>query len=126
MTITMISRSNVLAGIERIRQKGVPARRRSNRYFLVHNGRKYPPKYVVSLAVEEATGKALAPEKFSGGVETNSLLKGLGFTVDGARTSPLSLNRTRTKHRRSQRVGILRVVVRGVPADAARGERLLL
>lgn len=59
----------------------MPPHRRSTQYVLVHEGGQYPPKYVVSLAVKEATGQALDPHEFGGGAETNSLLRRLGFSV---------------------------------------------
>ncbi len=93
MAIPVISRRNVLAGIERIRKEGVPAHRQSTRYSLVYKGRRYPPKYVVSLAVQDANGKALKAEEFSGGVETNSLLRKLGFKIGGSEHSPLASSR---------------------------------
>jgi hypothetical protein len=44
-------------------------------------GRSYPPKYVVSLAVKNATGTELEPSAFIGGEPTNSTLRSLGFEV---------------------------------------------
>jgi hypothetical protein len=126
MALPMISRGNVLAGIERIRREGVPAQRQSSRYSLVHKGRRYPPKYVVSLAVEDANGRALDPEEFSGGVETNSLLRKLGFAIDGVNPSRSSTGRAKAMRAGSQEPSIARVIVRGVPGNTARGERLLL
>ncbi len=126
MAIPMISRGNMLVGIERIRREGVPARRQSTRYSLVHKGRRYPPKYVVSLAVEDANGKALDPEEFSGGVETNSLLRKLGFAIAGVNPARSSMVRTEAMRPGSQEPSIARAIVRGVPGNAARGERLLL
>jgi hypothetical protein len=37
---------------------------------------------VLALAVQRATGRALQPHEHSGGVETNSRLRKLGFTVE--------------------------------------------
>ena len=81
MSIPEISRSNVLAAIERVQREGVPRNRRSRRYFLLHKDQRFPPKYVVSLAVQDATGQELDPQEFSGGDETNRLLGRLGFSV---------------------------------------------
>jgi len=148
MGIPEISRTNVLASIERIQREGVPASRRSTRYYLVHEGRRYPPKYVVSLAVYDATGKELDPQEFSGGTETNSFLRGLGFSV--VAFSAEAVDRTDAQSRpvvppfvrkklpgkteakpASSRTGsqgplIGRVVVRGQPGDPTEGERMLL
>lgn len=81
MAIPEISRTDVLKAIEQIQSEGVPDNRKSRLYYLGYNGKIFPPKYVVSLAVYYATGQELDPEEFGGGVETNSLLRRLGFTI---------------------------------------------
>ena len=123
----------------------MPPRRRSTRYALVHEGRRYPPKYVVSLAVKEATGRALDPQEFGGGVETNSLLRRLGFSVvafrrDDAHTGRQHATFGETKRRLTSRAEkvtdpskaagraslIGRVVVCGQPGAPDDGEAMLL
>jgi hypothetical protein len=47
----------------------------------MYHGRRYPPKYVVSLAARHATGQALPSNQFSGGSETNEFLRNLGFDI---------------------------------------------
>lgn len=81
--IKSISRANVEAAIKRIDEDGIPDDARSALYDLVHNGNRYPPKLVMSLAVEEATGTALARDAFHGGDETTafSRLRELGFEI---------------------------------------------
>ncbi len=59
------------------------SRREPRKFQLVVDGRRYPPKYVVSLAVAAATGRELRPQEFSGGQETNAVLQALGFTIVG-------------------------------------------
>jgi hypothetical protein len=81
--IPSLTRSHVEAAIARIDREGVPPRRESTKFHLVVDGRRYPPKYVVSLAASLTTGRELYPYEFSGGGETNSLLKSLGFTIVG-------------------------------------------
>ena len=145
MPIPEITRANVLSAINHIRKNGVPTRRRSTRYCLVHDGRRYPPKYVVSLAVKSATGRALDPQGFGGGVETNSLLRRLGFSVgefkqgDAAtRRQPPAYSRTKRRQKvetdkvtesaktaaRASLIG--RGVVRGQSGDPKDGEAILL
>jgi len=148
MGIPEISRVNVLGAIERIQREGVPASRRSTRYYLVHKGLRYPPKYVVSLAVYDATGQELDPKEFSGGAETNSLLRRLGFSVvafsadavdrgdDQSRSVVPPFVRKKLPGKTeakpasswtvSQEPLIGRVVVRGQPGDPTEGERMLL
>ena len=74
---------HVKAAIARIDRDGVPPRREATKFHVVVDGQRYPPKYVISLAVAEATGRELAPQDFSGGAETNDVLQSLGFTIEG-------------------------------------------
>src|SRR5437762_986979 len=53
-------------------------------YELLYNGRRYPPKAVVGIAVKHLTGDLLGPEDFSGGEgpgQANFVLRNLGFKV---------------------------------------------
>lgn len=56
----------------------------STRYDLVHAGERFPPKAIVGLASQRATGRLLTPKDFSGGEESTCfrLLRELGFTVE--------------------------------------------
>ena len=54
-------------------------------YELVHDGKRYPPKAVIGLALRHLTGRILRPEEFSGGEapgQANFVLRELGFTVE--------------------------------------------
>jgi hypothetical protein len=78
-----IERSHVEKAIERLEAEGVPVQRTSKHWALEHNGKRFPPKLVVSLAAEMATGQALPSSEFSsGGPEgARSVLRRLGFSV---------------------------------------------
>jgi hypothetical protein len=76
-----IRAEHVRAAIAEIERNGVAPSRQSKRYHLVYRGRRYPPKYVVSLAARHATGRELPPKKFNGGPETNTRLENLGFEI---------------------------------------------
>jgi len=76
-----ITKEHVLAALKQIDTNVVPWHRTSTKFDLVYEGKKYPPKYVISLAAKIATGAELPPEKFSGGDETNSFLKQFGFEI---------------------------------------------
>jgi 5-methylcytosine-specific restriction protein B len=78
---TQISTEHIRAAIDRIDSEGVPPHRASASFEVVFNSKRYPPKYVVSLAAKLATGKELLPNEFSGGEETNSFLRERGFEV---------------------------------------------
>jgi len=76
-----VSRQNILQALAEIDKSGVPKRRQATKYNLYHDGKSYPPKYVVSLATKYATGQELEASEFSGGDETNTFLSSLGFTI---------------------------------------------
>ncbi len=76
-----VTRDRLLDALRHIDRDGVPRGRESRGYDLVHDGRSYPPKYVVALAIEAVTGRAADLEAFGGGEETNTFLHGHGFTV---------------------------------------------
>ena len=48
-----------------IDNNGVPVNRQSYRYDLVLRGKKYPPKYIISLASRFATGVEYPPARFN-------------------------------------------------------------
>lgn len=85
MPLPEVTHGSVLQALNEIDREGVPKNRRSTRFCLVHHGKHYPPKYVLSLAVKHQTGQALRPQDHSGGVETKSRLSRLGFTVIACR-----------------------------------------
>ena len=76
-----ISFEHVLRALEEIDRNGIPKRRRATRYYLRYRGKRYPPKYVISLANKYANGLELNPADFSGGTESNDFLKRLGFST---------------------------------------------
>jgi len=76
-----ITKRHVLKALEHIKKYGVPSGRGSRKFLLEHDGKSFPPKYVLSLANKYANGKDLDSEKFGGGKETNDFLSKLGFTV---------------------------------------------
>lgn len=73
-----ITREHLLAAIETIDREGYDDRFESTRFDVTHRGRKYPPKQVVRIAAQLATGQKI---DFSGGVETNSFLEQHGFEI---------------------------------------------
>jgi hypothetical protein len=81
MKIPAFSRANVKAAVKEIDRNGVQKRRRSIRFCLQVGARHYPPKYVLELAVRDATGKALLPAEHSGGTETNTRFEALDYTI---------------------------------------------
>jgi hypothetical protein len=105
-----IEREHILKAIEEIDSNGVPPRRESRDYYLIFKGRRYPPKYVVSLANKFANRRKLKSSRFTGGQETNNFLRRLGFEIvkasSGIRYKPKPFqNKTseRTKKRHDER-----------------------
>ena len=81
-----ISHSHVEKAIERIdKQKPrYPRNRESTKYNLHYRGRRYPPKYTLSLANYEANGFEL--RGFTGGAQTNNFLIALNFDIRDKKT----------------------------------------
>jgi len=63
--IPKITKKGIERAISEIEQNGVPAKRKSRYYALVINGKNYPPKYVISLAVKYERGRAWSPKRFN-------------------------------------------------------------
>lgn len=76
-----ISKEHIVSAISKIESEGIPAHRASTKFDISYNSKRYPPKYVISVAAKLATGRELPPNEFSGGEQTNSFLKRLGFEV---------------------------------------------
>ena len=92
-----ISRGHVLEALRKIEAEGVPSGRSSKKFYLVHDGKRFPPKYVISLSNLFANGEELYFEVFSGGQETNDYLIRLGFKIEGAINIVAKQKRTETK-----------------------------
>lgn len=76
-----ISREHIIAAMGCIDRQGIPPGRDSRTYEVWHGGRIYPPKLLISVAHEVATGDPLPSDVFTGGQETNRFLKRLGVRV---------------------------------------------
>ena len=75
-----IEHQHVAQAAERIDKEGVPNRRKSYRYDLMLGGRPYPPKYVISLATEFATGSEYPAKSFDA-VEAKNYFVTRGYDV---------------------------------------------
>ena len=101
-----LERAHIAEAIGRILRDGVPRQRRSRGHCMVAEGVHLPPKYVVSVAHEVATGEPLPWNRFHGGRMSNAFVEQRGFEViactcggvggpDGALAAPRSrLTRT--------------------------------
>lgn len=84
MIPSSISATHVESAAAEIDREGWPAARSSVHYDLVLDGKRYPPKYVISLAARYATGEELSPQDFDAG-EATAFLTRLGFTIEDQR-----------------------------------------
>jgi len=84
-----ISAESILKSLAHIDQNGIPKDRHSVKWSLKHEGQLYPPKYVISIANMYENNEELAPEKFSGGPETNQFLEKIGFEIVGTPSQPI-------------------------------------
>jgi hypothetical protein len=65
-----ITKQHLLQAIEKIDFEGIPNDGNSQYYDVFYDGKKYPPKVVVSYANIFANGEELDRKSFSGGMET--------------------------------------------------------
>jgi len=75
-----ITRKHVLQALKEIDEKGVPEGKASRTWFLLYEGKRYPPKYVISLANKYANRYELPSSEFIT-TEAVSYLRRLGFEV---------------------------------------------
>ncbi len=76
-----ITRSHILKAIEQIDIEDYDRKYESTKYDLLHDGRRYPPKVIISLAYRFVAGEPHPVTEFSGGAESNNFLKGHGFSI---------------------------------------------
>lgn len=63
-----------------IDRKGIPIQRASVHYDLVFNGNKYPPKYMISIAMKYSSGEEWTSDKFNA-VEARDYFQNRGYQV---------------------------------------------
>lgn len=76
-----ITENDILKAVRDINPSAIPPRRFYTKYYLVVDGNKYPPKYVLSNANQYANGQALALDGFTARQAVDYLTK-LGFQVE--------------------------------------------
>jgi hypothetical protein len=89
-----ITKLDLLKAIEKIDKGGIPAEADSQYYDLVFNGKRYPPKVVVSCANIFANGEELDMKNFDGGLGTPcfKLLEQNGFIIE-KKNNPLHMTK---------------------------------
>lgn len=95
-----IKKEHILAAIKEIDEQGIRSGRHSSTYDVIHEGKSYPPKLVISIANRFATGEELDSSIFSGGMDTPAfqLLKKEGFEIVSKRNDIQDLIRKYKKH----------------------------
>ena len=78
-----ITKEHLEKAIEEIDRDGVRKGRHSSTYDLIHNGKSYPPKLIISIANRFANGLELDSNNFNGGKETAAfeLLEKKGYKI---------------------------------------------
>ena len=76
--------------IHEINRNGIPASRKSVHYDYLHGNKRYPPKYVISLAAKYAFGKELSSDDFNA-VRARDYLRSRGHTVIDRRQGALDV-----------------------------------
>jgi len=78
-----ITKPHLIKAIEKIDKEGIPNDADSQYYDVLYNGKKYPPKVIVSFANIFANGTEINRNSFAGGIETEcfKLLQKNGFEI---------------------------------------------
>jgi hypothetical protein len=78
-----IKKEHILAAVKEIETEGIRSGRHSSTYDLIHEGKPYPPKLVISIANRFATGTELDSSEFYGGPNKPAfdLLVNEGFEI---------------------------------------------
>ena len=78
-----ILKEHIEKAIQEIDNNGIEKGAHSSTYDVLHDGKRYPPKLVISLANKYANGEILPRDTFSGGPSHPAfkLLDKLGFTI---------------------------------------------
>ena len=82
MAIPKLKKQDIIDALKFIDENGVPQYNASTKYMLVsEDGKKYPPKYVVSVADHLANGTSISMGSFHD-IEARNYLESLGFSIE--------------------------------------------
>ena len=85
-----IEEKHLKLAIQEIIKDGIPVSRKSVHYDYLHGNKRYPPKYVISLAAKYAFGNELPPTDFNA-VRARDYLRARGHTVIDRRAGTLEV-----------------------------------
>ena len=77
----LIAHHHLMEAVAIVERDGIPHSRESVKFDAYVNGKRYPPKYLISIAGQLAIGTRLDPYTFGGGDEANSFLRSRGIPV---------------------------------------------
>lgn len=84
MAIPKITEQSIQDAIKYIDENGVPSKNQSTVYELVtSDGKKYPPKYVIAVAANIATGRDIKTDDFNA-VEAKNYFENRGYTIESS------------------------------------------
>lgn len=82
MAIPKVERQDIIAALNYIDENGIPEHNESVKYALVtEDGKKYPPKYVIAVAIHIASEVEISTAGFNA-VEARNYLQNLGFKIE--------------------------------------------
>jgi 5-methylcytosine-specific restriction protein B len=73
--VRRVKAGHIKKAMNEIDRNGVPKERRSRTWCLKIGNRRYPPKFVLSLAMKNATGEAVPAAEHPGGERTHRPLR---------------------------------------------------
>lgn len=77
-----ITKEHIIRAIQEIEKEGYPEKHESKKYDVVYEGKRYPPKVVISFANKHANGESLDFSEFSGEEQfANRFLQEKGFEI---------------------------------------------
>lgn len=81
MAIPTLTYQNILDALKYIDEHEVPFHNQSYKYELVHDEKKYPPKYVIAVANHLATGQDISTDGFNA-IEAKNYLESQNFVIE--------------------------------------------
>ena len=87
-----ITADHLEKAVEKIKEEGIPTNGDSQYYNVLHDGKTYPPKLIVSYANSFANGEILDRRTFRGGLDTPcfKLLEENGFQIVDKNGTPMT------------------------------------
>lgn len=85
-----IEKKHLDLAVQEIIRDGIPVSRKSVHYDYLHGNKRYPPKYVISLAAKYAFGNELSSNDFNA-VRARDYLRSRGHTVIDRREGTLDV-----------------------------------